>query len=166
MKYKLFPVLFLIGLFCISSANAQGLATQKQTIIDDLQTVTSANQGFIKIESDSKITALLGTPSLGSGTEQGDFIKMNGYRIRVFMGNNPKTAKAEAFRRESLIKLNFPEIATYVSYDAPNWRLVAGDFMTKDEANLFRQKMQRILPEFGKEMFTISDKVKVPAVRY
>jgi hypothetical protein len=130
------------------------------SIISALQSNGSGSNGTITIVSDPKISALIGRPS-GNGSNRGQVVKMNGFRIQVFMNNNPKTAKGEANQKESLIRNSFPEITTYLKYDAPNWKVLAGDFMTRDEADVFKQKIQKAFPAFGKEMYIISDKINI-----
>ncbi|MDR3339477.1 MAG: SPOR domain-containing protein [Candidatus Symbiothrix sp.] len=130
-------------------------------IIQDLETHVPG-QGLISIRSDSKITNLLGSPLQQVNVDENSYTKVNGFRIQVFMSNNPRTARNEANHKESQIREIFPELATYVNYEAPNWKLLAGDFMTKEEAGVFRQKIQKAFPEFGKEIYTVSCKINVP----
>lgn len=145
-----------IFLFILSVAFSFGMSAQHNNIIKDLE-----SKGTISIKSDPAITALLGMP-LDKTADASGFIKMNGFRIQIFMGNNPRSAREEAFKKESLLKEKFTELHTYVIYDAPNWKLYAGDFLTKDEAMLYRQQIQKAFPEFGKEIYTVSDKVNIP----
>jgi hypothetical protein len=154
---------YIFFLFFFSIVISFGLNAQQKTIIEELESSSFVNsEGTISVESDPAITALLGVPLEKTGKEANGFIKMNGFRIRIFMGNNPRSAKEEAFRKENQLKEKFPELATYVNYDAPNWKLYAGDFLTKDEAMIFRKKIQKAFPEFGKEIYTVIDRINVP----
>jgi hypothetical protein len=76
--------------------------------------------------------------------------------------SNSKTARKELSDRGSLIKGAFPDVAIYSGYVAPNWKLLVGDFKTKEEANIFRQKIKQSIPELGKEMYIVPDKVNIP----
>lgn len=153
MKQKLFFVLTIC--FICGAVNAQQI-----TIVEDLQTPQSG-QGAISVEASSDIMALLGTSTLSAVKSDSEFITMSGYRIQVFMGNNPRTAKNEVQSKQAQINEKFPELATYVKYDAPNWKLFAGDFLSREEAMVYRQKIQKEFPDFGKELYTVSDKVKI-----
>lgn len=133
---------------------------QAQTIVNELERETQG-EGTIKIATDPKITELLGTPSISNETEENNSMKIGGYRIQVFMGNNPKKSREEALHRQRIIKDGFPEIVTYVRYEAPNWKVFAGDFIAKEEAEVFKKNMLSIFPEFGKEMYIVSDKINV-----
>ena len=155
---KIFFLIVVLSLFNVVVLQAQG-----NTIIEHLQTRTNASEGNIRIESDPAITALLGTPSSHTNmSESSDFMERTGYRIQVFMGNNPNTARSEATSRQSSIRSAFPELSTYLGYEAPNWKLSAGDFITREEATVFIQKLQKNFPQYGKEMYIIVDKIRVP----
>jgi hypothetical protein len=132
------------------------------TIIEYLQSESKDSEGVIHIESDTAITALLGTPGAGktNRTETQTSITRTGYRIQVYMNNNPNEARAEALSRQSSIRSLFPEIVTYLTYEAPNWRLTAGDFLTREEASVFRQQLQKEFA-WGKESVIITEKIKL-----
>jgi len=139
----------------------QAQQVKQVTIIDDLETPV-AGEGVIQITSDPKITNLIGLVSPETSVNNADYISTNGFRIQVFMSNNPKTARKELTDRGSLIKAAFPDIAIYSGYVAPNWKLLVGDFITKEEADVFRQKIKQAIPELGKEMYIVKDKVNIP----
>jgi hypothetical protein len=137
-----------------------------QNIITDLET-PKAGEGTVRIVCDSKIIELLGTPTSSprssesvSGNENG-YIKATGYRIQIYMDNSPK-ARNEVSRIQSLFNGTFPNVGTYVSYNAPNWRVLVGDFRTKEEADTFKQNIQSSLPELGKEMYTVPSRINLP----
>jgi hypothetical protein len=156
---KRIVVLFslITGLFCLS-------AIQAQTIIEDLET-PRPGEGIIHIQCDPAIKALIGVSSAHINADETNYLKINGFRIQVFMGNNPKTAKGEAAHKEGLIRENFPEVTVHTTYQAPNWKVLVGDFTTKEEAIIFMQKIQKAFPDFGKEMYTVADKVNIPIQR-
>jgi hypothetical protein len=154
MKLKLFSF-FLVLL-------SWGTAVAQETIIEALEKPLM-NEGFVEIKSSPLITALLGKPISKTTEESGnyDIIKVNGYRIQVFMGNDPKKSRAEAFEKQNLIHSSFPDVETYVDYDAPNWKTLAGDFVMQEEASLFKEALQKEFPQFGKEMYVVTDKINI-----
>ena len=155
MKHTI--ILFLLFL----ALGVQAQQVKQVTIIDDLETPVSG-EGTVQVSSDSKITELIGLVSPEMSASQKDYVKTNGYRIQVFMSNDPRTARGEISERGSQIKELFPEVAIYTGYTAPNWKLSVGDFLTKDEADVFRQKLKKAIPKFGKEMYIIQDKINIP----
>jgi len=162
MSPKSFFCVLLFGLFNVLFLQAQN----KAHIIDDLQSNTNASEGSIRVVSDPAITALLGKPSSQAKSQEGtgdasNFVERTGFRIQIFMGNNPNTARSEAYSKRTSINTSFPDLTTYLSYEAPNWKLLAGDFVTREEATVFKQQLQREFPQFGKEMYIIVDKIRV-----
>jgi hypothetical protein len=155
---KIVSFLLSACFFCLLSVQAQ---TNSQSVIEDLESPVPG-EGSIRINTDSAITALIGTPSIDVVVNENGYVKMNGYRIQIFMSNNSRTAKNEAAQKEAQIRDVFPEIELYITYQAPNWKLLAGDFLTREEASVFIQKIQKAFPSFGKELYTVPDKVKVP----
>jgi hypothetical protein len=134
-----------------------------QTIISDLET-SKAGEGAVRIVCDPKIIELLGKPTSSPPPEINDEtqpVKLTGYRIQIFMDNS-QGARTEAARIVGLMNETFPKIPTYVRYNAPNWRVLIGDFLTKEEADTFRQTMQRSLPGVIKEVYIIPSKINPP----
>jgi len=159
MKQKIILFLLLFAAACFSGIKAQQV--KQVTIIDDLQTLVPG-EGIIQISSDPKITELIGLVSPEQSVSETDYVKTSGFRIQVYMSNNPKTARKDITDKGSLIKDAFPDIAIYTGYSAPNWKLLVGDFMTKEEADVFKQKMLKSIPKLGKEMYIVPDKVNIP----
>ncbi|MDR1526714.1 MAG: SPOR domain-containing protein [Dysgonamonadaceae bacterium] len=155
-------LLLLVGV-CLPNGNP----LHAQTIIDDLQSQIHPSDGVIRIESDPAITALIGKPGVRPDANgDSDFTERSGYRIQVFMRNgNDPSVRPEATARQASIRSAFPELPAYLLYEAPNWRLIVGDFITREEANMIKQRLQREFPQFGKEMYIISDVIRFPVER-
>ena len=154
----------IVALFCFSAISLKAAA---QNIITDLET-PKTGEGTVHITCDPKINELLGTPTTSqrssdsaSGNETA-LIKTSGYRIQIYMDNSPR-AKNEVTRIQSLFSETFPNIETYISYNAPNWRVLIGDFRTREEANAFKQNIQNSLPEFKKELSIVPSRINLPA---
>ena len=155
--------LFLV--FCFA-ATAQ---TQKQhkEILDDLNTV-KPGQGRVAVFEDKAIAEVLGRSmapprtvyATGDGSVQ--YVKMRGFKIQAFSGNNQRTSKNEAYYKQGLINTSFPGQETVVTFDSPFWRLRVGNFKTRDEAAAVLDDMRKIFPTFGKEMYIVIDEVKIP----
>ena len=145
MNLKFFiPFLFLI---ISSSINAQ------TTIINELM---KPGKGTIIINSDSQINALIGKANFSNDP----FIKIPGYRIQAFSGNQSQS-KDEAMNKAREVKETFPETATYVTYNAPIWRLRIGDFQSNQEAKAFMRDLKKKCPSIGKEMYIVTDEIKI-----
>ncbi len=56
-----------------------------------------------------------------------------GYRIQVFVGNDRK----EVDEAKSYIYQNFPELSTYLTFSQPTYKLKAGDFTSRLDAERY-----------------------------
>ena len=104
----------------------------------------------------------LGKGEVVETTDSLTFLKVQGYRTQVFSGNNQRVSKDEAFRKEKEIKELFPEIPTYVTYNAPFWKLRVGDFRSHEEAYHMMRLLMGAFPKYGKEMYIVREEIKIP----
>lgn len=159
----IYRILFIVLLLVTSvMANAQ----QRKNIIDDLQSVKHG-QGRVMVFEDNSIKGVLGRSmapnrTVYSGSDGGHFLKMRGFKIQAFSGNNQRTSKNEANTKQRLINESFPEQETVVTFDSPFWRLRVGNFRTREDANEVLREMQKVFTSFGKEMYVVVDEVKIP----
>ncbi|MDR2681121.1 MAG: SPOR domain-containing protein [Tannerella sp.] len=131
----------------------------QKSIIDELQRST-AGEGTVRIAVDDAVSKLLGTPAIENNFPDNSVsAKVDGFRIVVYMGNDPKKSKDEAAYRQTQIYENFPEIKTYIRYEAPVWKVFAGDFLTRESAVVVLRDMQKMFSEFGKEMYIVFEKI-------
>jgi len=158
MKHTFILSILLIAGVCFSEIHAQ---VKQVSIIDDLETFVPG-EGIIQISSDPKIMELIGVLSPEVSVSTVDYLKANGFRIQVVMSNNPRTARKEVDNKGNIIKETFPDVAIYKGYKAPNWKLLVGDFLTKSDADAFKEKMLKSIPELGKEMYIVTDKINIP----
>lgn len=87
--------------------------------------------------------------------------QISGYRIQAFSGNNARTAKRDADNRAVAISEKFPEYSTYVTFDAPYWRLRVGDFTEYEDAAAILTNIKKEFPSFARELRLVRDKIKV-----
>ncbi|MDD4921980.1 MAG: SPOR domain-containing protein [Bacteroidales bacterium] len=138
-----------------------------QTIVDQINKPESG-KGSVRIIQDEKITEKIGRPGLKNANtsvsnSEHKYITLSGWRIQVFSGNNQRVSKNEAFRKETEVKTTFPELSTYVKYNAPFWRLRVGDFQTYQDANNILLQLRREFPAFGREMSIVKEMIQVKA---
>ena len=155
---KRIPCILLLFAFMMagtSSLFAQtALEGERSTIFDALQR-SGLGKGEVVINQSAAIREMVGERMRGANVETTDsltFLKVQGYRTQVFSGNNQRVSKDEAFRKEKEIKELFPEIPTYVTYNAPFWKLRVGDFRSHEEAYHMMRLLMGAFPKYGKEM--------------
>jgi len=82
---------------------------------------------------------------------------LDGFRIQLFSGserNKANQLKAQFLRQ-------YPEVPVYLSYQQPFFKLRAGDFRTRTEAqNLYH----KLLKDYG-EVLIVPDKINYPIIQ-
>jgi hypothetical protein len=71
--------------------------------------------------------------------------KLTGYRIRVYFENGQNArARSEAIAR--FVSNAYPGIGVYRTFESPNFKVMVGDFRTKDEALKVYQSLKASYP--------------------
>lgn len=83
-----------------------------------------------------------------------------GYRIQAY-SDNTAAAKTTAQQRARTIAMKFPQYRSYISYNAPSWRLRIGDFKSQEDAQKALQRVRAAFPAYGREMIVVRDKINV-----
>lgn len=158
--------LCLLSLICLLpiSMHAQDSSSEAktETIVDRINKL-EPGKGSVQVIQNESITNHLGRKAKEAAVNDAPvtYVKIPGFRIQVFAGNNQRISKSEAYTKESDVKSIFPEMSTYVVYTAPFWRLRVGDFQTFQEAQRMMTKLRAEFPAFGREMSIIKEKVRV-----
>lgn len=101
------------------------------------------------------------TEATGISGEAAARQRLSGYRIQVFLDNNPSTAKGTARSRANAISSRFPELRTYVTYNSPYWRLRVGDFKSQAEAAAVAEELRHAFPRSAKEIRVVRDNINM-----
>jgi hypothetical protein len=162
MKY--FAGIYLL-LACAFQLGAQVIphTQERQTIFDELQSYR-AGKGSVIIDQSPGIHNLVGSHLFGDIETNPDgtqYLKFQGYRVQVYSGNDQRASKDEAFKREKELKEVAPGLSTYVTYNAPFWRLRVGDFSSNEEAYFVQRQLTQQFPKFGKEMYIVREDIKL-----
>jgi hypothetical protein len=78
---------------------------------------------------------------------------MQGYRVQFYSGSDRKEAYEEQARFQQL----YPQFGTYIIYVEPNYKIRAGDFRTRLEA---QKLMHELRPHFP-SLFIIPEKINL-----
>lgn len=119
-------------------------------------TTTNANAAIkgqlstTKDETNTKSTTASKTPT-----------KAKGYRIQVYSGNDQKRSKDEAYARRSQIRSVYPNMDVSITYSSPVWRVRAGNFRSRAEAQQALNEMKSRFSSFGREMHIVDDVIKI-----
>ena len=112
-------------------------------------------RGSLHIDQDSRIETLISKQRSLYNIDS----SFNGYRIHIFMEiGNEALKHAEQVKRQ--FQNAFPDIPIYLTYVEPYFRLRAGDFRNRVEAE---KNLRRIKPRF-KEAFVTADMIYRPKI--
>jgi hypothetical protein len=111
------------------------------------------NPGRLSINQDERLNELLMRHIRINEKMDG----MPGYRIRIF-SESGQNARPNANNARARFFNKFPEIETYLQWDAPNFKVYVGDFRTRSEALKTFKKIERDYPY----SFIVSDRINFP----
>lgn len=154
--------MLLTGAFALSAQTTD--RSTASSIFDDLQS-PGAGKGEVVIHQPAALRDMVGVRLHGENVEKTDsttYLKIQGFRTQVFSGNNQRKSKEEAFKKEKEIRELFPEIPTYVKYNAPFWSLRVGDFRSHEEAFHMQRQLMNAFPTYAKEMYIVKEEVRIP----
>ena len=121
-------------------------------IITTMTTVAFSQDGRVEIVKDNRINALVEKQSAVVPPEVRP--QIDGYRIQLFFDSD----KNKVNEAKSIFATKFSRVDTYITYNAPNFFLKAGDFRTKLEAERIRAQIEVDFPT----SFVVREKIFLP----
>ncbi len=92
-----------------------------------------------------------------------DYVKANasktisGYRIRVYYDNSPQ-ARTRSEAIVNTLETLYPEHKVYRSFESPNYKVMLGNFRSKDEAMRIFNQLKKTYPT----TYIIKDNIEYP----
>jgi len=160
---------FIIFILCLISGYAFAQNVEKR-IVDEINS-SKWGQGNVKVMQDEAVQGILAihqvstvdtTKMLGVIDPNAEFVRVKGFKIQAYSGNNQQRSKREANVRQSQIKDRYSELEATVTFHSPFWRLRVGNFLKKEDAEQVLKEMKKTFPSFGREMYVVPDVVKRP----
>lgn len=140
-------IIFLLLAFCATGY------LHSQLFSSNRPSQENSPAGRLVVNQDDRINELINRHiSINKQTEG-----MPGYRIRIF-SESGQGARPRATDVRAKFFNNYPDIETYLVYDAPNFKVYVGDFRTRSEALKTQRKISRDYPY----SFIISDRINLP----
>lgn len=150
MKYLLSVFVLLLS---VTGVQAQ------RNIIESLQT-NRAGEGTVTIHQDAQITRMIGERFVPSAPDQTKVLRMRGYRVQVYAGNNSRQARSEAHNVEMKVKEEFPDMPVYTYFQPPRWLCRVGDYKTIEEAHSAMRKLKAT--GVFKEVSIVREQINIP----
>lgn len=101
---------------------------------------TTVSKGRINYTEDKRTAQLIEFIALPTPPE--NKVMLEGYRVQIFFSNDRDLID----KNRELFVRDFPEIETYVQYDAPNYSIKVGNFRTELQAEELRSKVSTSFP--------------------
>ena len=108
----------------------------------------------VEIIKDARIDALI--KKQGEIIPPATSVQINGYRLQLFFDSD----KSKVDQKRIQFARSFPKIATYVTYNAPNYFIRVGDFRTSLEADQLKAEVGSTYPT----SFVIQEKINLPRI--
>lgn len=109
----------------------------------------------VVIHKDPRVDALAKKQAaLNAAIKKASARSMRGYRLLVINTNK----RNEAIDAKTKIYTYFPDLKAYLIYQTPYFKLKAGNFKTRDEAERYRKNLNSVFP---KGVFIINDTIEI-----
>ena len=143
MKKILLSILFVI--LSLSALRAQEFRTdaagnpQVDSTLVGRNVLSVLGSGVSVVQSPSMASAM------NAYVQNNASKKIQGYRIRVYYDNSQSArSRSEAIARS--ISGSYPGLGVYRTFESPNFKVMVGDFRTKDEALKVYQSLKATYP--------------------
>ncbi|MCS6916168.1 MAG: SPOR domain-containing protein [Chitinophagales bacterium] len=113
-----------------------------------------AQQGNIKVHADSSVKKVIALYRAYVLLEN----ETPGYRIQIAAASN----RNQLMEAKVRFLTYFPEMANYLEYQAPQFRLRVGDFRTQTEAELALEDIRKIFPN----AFIVMGKIRASRIEW
>lgn len=116
---------------------------------------SAQTRGTVEVIKDPLIDTLMARRA-GIGAKAGapGAETASGYRVQIFFGSS----RQAAYDAQAKMNEEYPELRTYISYTEPNFKVRAGDFRTRLEA---QKLVEEVRPMFT-SIFIIPEKINIP----
>lgn len=138
MRYKFILMkrfVLILALFVSLQSVAQNNTTPGSPAV--LQTIS------VVVHKDPRIDVLIKKKAAINKASANVAHTMRGFRLLVINTNN----RNEAIAAKTKVYTYFPELKAYLQYQSPYFKLRAGNFKTRDEAEKYRKTMTSMFPK-------------------
>jgi SPOR domain len=153
MVKKSFFIFVLVGLSLVC-------VIAQEMIFQAIEKPDSATHATVKIHQDKRVEEFFQS-RYNAGKAKSNQPTVAGFRIQVFSSES-KTAKNDAYNIEQQVKVQFPNLAVYVYYSSPSWKVRVGDFLTQSDAQKFQAEFLTAFPTMKSEVYIVKEQIVGP----
>ncbi len=134
------------------------------SIFEKFEKPSKEGEGTVTIYQPEAIKSLVGTRINRRNIDVINgkrYLVTQGYRVQAYSGNNQRESKTEAFEKQSKIKQYYPDITTYITYNAPFWKLHIGDYRFFEDAQEVLKDLKKTFPDIRNEVYIVKDTIRM-----
>lgn len=123
----------------------------------DTAWVTRVDSNTVIVHKDSRLDSLVKKQATINEVTSRDGRKTDkGFRLMIISTNN----RDEAFAAKTKVLTNFPDLKAYMWYQSPYFRVKAGNFLDRKDAESYQKRLSAYFP---KGVFIMKDEVELKA---
>ncbi|WP_299515256.1 SPOR domain-containing protein [Mucilaginibacter sp.] len=112
------------------------------------------DRGTVEVVKDPRIDTFMARRANLKSSMAAVYASSYGYRVQIYSGSSRK----DAYDVQARFTDTYPGMRTYISYSEPNYKVHAGDFRTRLEAEKLKQELGRSFTS----LFIIEEKINPP----
>lgn len=156
-------ILVCTGVFAQNNVPEEGEGGEELVFVNPEVQVDSTLEGqgifeimpsTVKVFQSEKIRK-----ALASQVESNNKKQYTGYRIRIFFDSG-KDAREKSRAVLEAFKVNHPEMTAFLTYDEPNFKVTAGNFRNRTDADIVLETLKEEYPS----AFVVREKFKYPSI--
>lgn len=147
-------LLLIVGLL-LAAVSLQAQEVETSAPVDSLllgKSIFTVMGPGVKVDQSSEVRQAM-TQYVGKNSSK----PISGYRIRVFYDNSPQ-ARSRSESIENSLMEQYPEHKVYRSFESPNYKVLIGNFRSKDEALRIFNALKKTYPT----AYIIKDRIDYP----
>lgn len=156
-------ILFILAIYLPTIITAQDVVLPVDTLLDnDTALMDSVHVVLITedmsnaiVHQDSAIIRLMTDKRLGR--VRGEQI-VDGFRVQVYASNRQQVAKNEALMLQQRIE-PLLEVPVYALSEPPFWKVRIGNFLTREDANAYKDVLLNMFPDMVGSTYVVPDKI-------
>jgi hypothetical protein len=156
-------ILFILAIYLPTIITAQDVVLPVDTVLDnDTALMDSVHVVLITedmsnaiVHQDSAIIRLMTDKRLGR--VRGEQI-VDGFRVQVYASNRQQVAKNEALMLQQRVE-PLLEVPVYALSEPPFWKVRIGNFLTREDANAYKDVLLNMFPDMVGSTYVVPDKI-------
>ena len=156
-------ILLILAIYLPTIITAQDVVLPVDTVLDnDTALMDSVHVVLITedmsnaiVHQDSAIIHLMTDKRLGR--VRGEQI-VDGFRVQVYASNRQQVAKNEALMLQQRIE-PLLEVPVYALSEPPFWKVRIGNFLTREDANAYKDVLLNMFPDMVGSTYVVPDKI-------